>query len=96
MTNTEIIYKATAAYLGLDEDAAAALMLSGKFPAFHTYEAWRESGYQVQRGEKAAFSARIWKSVDKKTDDGQKVKIMIMKTAHFFSREQVKPIQSAQ
>lgn len=41
---------------------------SGVLPDFHTFDAWKKSGYIVRKGEKARFSAYIWKSVVKKSD----------------------------
>lgn len=93
MTNEQIIYNATRVFLGIDEETAGRLLLAGKFPAYHTYEAWREIGYQVQKGSKACFSAQIWKMTEKKNEDGERVNKMIMKRAHFFGFDQVKPIE---
>lgn len=92
-TNEKIIFKATCAYLGIDEPTGGALVLAGRFPAYHTYQAWQECGYQVQKGQKAAFSARIWKMTEKKTDKGEEHRL-IMKFAYFFGRNQVDPIQT--
>lgn len=93
MTNDQIIFKAAAQFLGIDEAEAASMVMLGKFPAFHTYEGWKAEGYQVQKGEKSLFSAKIWKMTEKKTDDGNKLQKMIMKNSHFFGFSQVKPIQ---
>ena len=93
MTNEQIIYNATRVFLGIDEATAGQLLMAGQFPAFHTYEAWKEIGYQVQKGQKASFSASIWKMTEKKNDEGERVQKLIMKNAYFFGRDQVKPIE---
>jgi len=36
-------------------------------PAVHTFDVWQKAGYQVRKGEKHAFEARIWKYTEKKT-----------------------------
>lgn len=38
---------------------------NGRMPAVHTFDAWQKAGFKVRKGEKAAFSARIWKHVEK-------------------------------
>lgn len=37
----------------------------GRMPKVHTFDVWKKAGYTVRKGEKHAFSARIWKYVDK-------------------------------
>lgn len=62
----------------------------------HTYNAWKDHGYQVQKGEKAIAQIMIWKyKAGKKNDeaDQEETAKMFMKKAHFFSRRQVQPIQ---
>jgi len=92
-----------------------------KMPAFHTFNAWKDHGYIVKRGEKAAFQADIWKYTEKHgtmtaeeadslnaimTDaDGGELfhagdetteSRYLMKTAYFFTAEQVEKIQRGQ
>lgn len=38
---------------------------TGKMPAVHTFDVWKKAGYTVKKGEKAAFTARIWKFTEK-------------------------------
>ena len=38
---------------------------TGRMPAVHTYDIWKKAGYIVKKGEKAAFTARIWKFTEK-------------------------------
>lgn len=94
MTNTELIFKAVCRHLGIDEETGAEMMFAGTFPVYHTYEGWKEIGQQVQKGEKAQFSAKIWKMTVKKDEDGKPQNKLIMKSAYFFSRQQVKPIEA--
>ena len=61
----------------------------------HTYQKWKELGYQVQKGEKAIAQFTIWKHVTKKAknegeEDEQK---MFMKKASWFKFSQVAPIE---
>lgn len=60
----------------------------------HTYAIWKSLGYQVQKGQKAIVSTKLWKNVDvtnKKT--GKKEQKMILCNASLFSYEQVKKIE---
>lgn len=87
MTNAQIIRTARIMH-GITEDA-------------HTYAHWRSLGYQVRKGEHAAFQTAIWKytsgkpapedSADGETRPGR----MFLKTASFFTRSQVDPIAAA-
>lgn len=38
---------------------------TGRMPAVHTFDIWKKAGYNVKKGEKAAFTARIWKFTEK-------------------------------
>ena len=61
----------------------------------HTYNAWKEMGLQVQKGEKAVAQFVIRKhkngKVDEETGVEEKGK-MFMKKASFFTAAQVAPI----
>ena len=63
----------------------------------HTYAKWQSLGYQVKKGEKCQHRITIWKGCTKKATkkDGTEVEStkMIMKTACFFTAEQVEPMQ---
>lgn len=37
----------------------------GTTPNYHTFDHWKNAGYMVKKGEKAAFSADIWKYTEK-------------------------------
>jgi len=41
-------------------------MTAGRMPHYHTYAEWKKLGRQVKQGEKARFTARIWKYTEKK------------------------------
>lgn len=60
----------------------------------HTYAAWKELGYQVQKGEKAKAQIIIWKFVSgkKEESDEEPSGKMFMKKASFFTMAQVKSI----
>ena len=65
----------------------------------HTYAKWQELGYQVKKGQKSKHPITIWKSCKckaKAKKDGEEVaevNKLIMKTAYFFTIEQVEPIK---
>jgi hypothetical protein len=61
----------------------------------HTFQVWKQNGYSVKKGEKAAFKCDIWKHVTKKADEAEKEEAcyFIVKTAHFFTSDQVEQIK---
>ena len=60
----------------------------------HTYAIWKSLGYQVQKGQKALISTKLWKMVDvKDKKTGKKQEKMILCNASLFSYEQVKKIE---
>lgn len=64
----------------------------------HTYNGWKERGYQVQKGQKAKAAFPIWKTVKrskKKNEDEDKDTInerMFLKNSFWFTRNQVEAI----
>lgn len=65
----------------------------------HTFQTWKALGYSVKKGEHAVAKFPIWKPVSKKgkkqEEDGEEQKqnsYMIMKTAFFFTAEQVEKL----
>lgn len=70
---------------------------NGKKLPFMTYQEWLNSGYQVQKGEKAAFKVKLWVKADKKDADGNLVNNgFIYKTCSIFTGKQVKPISETE
>lgn len=61
----------------------------------HTYQYWKNHGFQVQKGEKAITQIMIWKHVinKKKNSDDEEEERMFMKRASFFKSSQVKAIK---
>ena len=58
--------------------------------AIHTYQGWKDLGYQVQKGEKAIAKFMIWKHTTKKNEEtGEEKSNMFMKKASFFKGSQV-------
>lgn len=45
-----------------------AYLTRGIMPAYHTFNEWKKAGYTVNKGEKAAFKAYIWKHIDAAAD----------------------------
>lgn len=70
----------------------------------HTYQGWKDLGYQVKKGEKAVAKFPIWKYITKNkkaqelkgSEDGEDAEHVgghcYMKTAAFFTRTQVEEI----
>ena len=58
----------------------------------HTFAAWKEKGFKVKKGEHAIAKFPIWKHTVKETEDGKEEK-MFMKTAAFFSDDQVEKME---
>ena len=56
----------------------------------HTYNTWKEMGYQVKKGQKAVAQFTIWKYSSKKNEEtDQEEGRMFMKRASFFTARQV-------
>lgn len=66
----------------------------------HTYETWKNLGYQVKRGEKSQHKIPVWKPSTKKieveNEDGTTEEKnngrYFIKTSAFFTQEQVERI----
>jgi len=59
----------------------------------HTYQAWKELGYQVQKGQKAIAQFTIWKHTTRTNKEtGEDEQKMFMKNSSFFKRSQVEAI----
>lgn len=105
MTNTEIIFHAGQAlakngvikYTGREIEAVneeGETVIIKETEPIHTYAAWKELGYQVQKGQKAVASFKIWKHTSKENKEtGKKETHMFMTKAFFFTGAQVAPIQ---
>ena len=62
----------------------------------HTYAAWRELGFQVQKGQKAVAQFSVWKYTSKRDEDTDTEKAhMFLKKSSFFSQSQVEKIAAA-
>lgn len=62
----------------------------------HTFQKWKELGFQVKKGEKSDIKFPIWKHsvrvVTNETGEEKKEPSVFMKTAVFFTFSQVKKI----
>lgn len=104
MTNAEMIFiesqkLAEEGKIGYTGRTFKALNMAGEevdvkeTEAIHTYQTWKDMGYQVQKGQKAVTKIRIWKYVSKKNEETDEDNSkMFMKVAAFFSRSQVEAI----
>ena len=91
MTNEEIIFKAScdlvrAGLLDMDEENGV--------EEIHTYDGWKERGYQVQKGCKAVARISIWKQGTKKPKEGEEKgkSFFFLKDSCFFRARDVAPI----
>lgn len=116
MRNSNLIMQAALDAGLLTPEMILAYLFYYKMPAFHTFNAWKDHGYIVKRGEKAAFAAKIWKYkttehviTEKEAADlaaygeglGEAGDIIesgdyLMKTAYFFTADQVEKITRGQ
>lgn len=104
MTNRQIIFERSQhlAKEGIIQYTGRALkvtfedgheMIVEETEAIHTYQAWKELGFQVQKGQRAVDKFTIWKHVTRKNPEtGEETGKMILKTAAFFSQSQVEAI----
>lgn len=106
MTNAQIIFgeaqrlaeQGVIKYTGREfifEDADGNQTIVKETEPIHTYNAWKELGYQVQKGQKAVASFTIWKfrSGKENEETGEKGEDkMFMKKASFFTAAQVEAI----
>lgn len=67
----------------------------------HTFNGWKERGFQVKKGEKSKIKFPIWKYTKKEKPEDEKtgnpledapLTNMFMKLSAFFTAEQVEPI----
>ena len=76
--------------------------------AIHTYQAWKSLGFQVKKGSKAVAQFPVWKYIggikkleekevrdDVDVDTNENKGYCRMKTASFFTKDQVEPIEEA-
>lgn len=77
-----------------------AYLTRGIMPAYHTFNEWKKAGYTVNKGEKAAFKAYIWKHIEateepeeateEASNEGKEAAPdFIRKVAFFFGIDQV-------
>lgn len=75
------------------QDMAGNEVIVKETEEIHTYNAWKEMGYQVQKGQKAVASFVIWKYKSKIVEEsGEEDATMFMKRASFFTAAQVEKI----
>ena len=113
MTNNEIIFWASVELMNEGKIGTTGRVFKGVDPkgnevelqepeAIHTFQAWKQLGFSVKKGQKAVAAIQIWKHTTKKVDvEGKDPKTgeivteevdvnkMIRKVAYFFSASQV-------
>ena len=101
------ILKGTGKYVQIETDLGTKTVELPE--TIHTFNGWKERGYSVKKGEKSKIKFPIWKHTTKILDtntgnpetDKMNEEInkqggqtnMFMKTASFFTFEQVEPIR---
>lgn len=97
MTNFTIITNAAVNAGIFTKDQAEAIIKTGHELPLHTFAEWKKLGYIVKKGEKARLHCDIWMKSNKKveTKDGEEVENdrFYKKLSHFFTADQVTPIQ---
>ena len=80
--------------------------INGKIEKFeipeeiHTYDRWKKLGFQVQRGQTSFIKFKVWfftgrnQMVDDNDENTNQRGKCYMKTASFFTAEQVKAIEA--
>lgn len=63
----------------------------------HTYQTWKQLGFQVKKGSKAVAQFPVWKYTSKKSneeseEEAQEQGHCFMKVASFFTKEQVEEV----
>lgn len=104
MTNIEIIVAEAIANNVYTEEEIMNILDSGRDLGLHTYQEWKRLGYQVQKGSKALFQARIWKprkgmslenfqlmSEEEQSEESKKGRFFLVK-ASFFGVSQVEKV----
>lgn len=61
MRNNNLIMQAALEADYLTPEQIINYIFYGRMPHFHTFNEWKKYGFIVKRGEKAAFTAKIWK-----------------------------------
>ena len=104
MTNAQIIFAERVRLLKEGKIGATGRFYTGldlegnetTFPEpeeIHTFAAWKAAGYAVKKGAKAIAKFPVWKystkTVENEDGEEEEQSRMFMKTAAFFSREQV-------
>lgn len=101
MTNADIIFNESQKlakegiiqYTGREftfEDADGKKFVIKETEPIHTYNTWKEMGFQVKKGQKAVAQFTIWKYSGKKNEETDEEEgHMFMKRASFFSARQV-------
>ena len=100
-TNSEIIYKAAVNAGIYTEQQAAAILMSGRALPIHTFMEWKNLGYSVKKGEKAALHVDLWNYTTKPSKAAREQAAAegkeladdphyYLKLSHLFTLDQVK------
>lgn len=101
MTNAQIILKESESLVEQGILGMVNVMGAPMPEPIHTFQAWKELGYKVKKGEKAIAKFPIWKhssktEVDEATKEEKQKTSMFMKTAAFFKKSQVERIEESE
>lgn len=103
MTNNDIILTAATAAGILTAEQAEFLTSRGLMVPIHTYQFWKNAGYQVRKGEKAALKLNLWKPTklskaeqeDLSEEDSENITKMRLSKSSLFTWKQVDKIDGA-
>lgn len=100
MTNLDIITTAAIESGIYTKEEAMQLLEAGFGLPLYTFAEWKKAGYKVKRGEHAKLVCKIWqkrtgkaKEEEAEQDKAGKPNDFFLKTAHFFTAEQVEKIK---
>lgn len=73
------------------------MVIRGITEEIHTFQKWKQMGFNVKKGEKSEIKFPIWKYAGKKqkNENGEDVVVnehCFMKESAFFKRSQVEPM----
>lgn len=89
------ILKGSGEFINIEDDEGNVSQIELPEP-IHTFNGWKERGYQVKKGEKSKIKFPIWKHTSKTVtkDDGEQGEStnMFMKLSAFFTMDQVEKI----
>lgn len=105
MTNSEIIFRQSLELMKQGIIKTTGRVLTQELPdgskveinepeEIHTYNGWKDRGYQVKKGERAKASFSVWKYAGKKDEEtGEEINgKCFQKKSYWFTADQVEKV----